>query len=99
VTTLNLRVVELDIERGLILVEARPRNAGGWIYVRDAVKKALPKEAPKPGKYRMADAASGGVAGKRRGQRVKIDITSSTARPPVRLTSTMRFLASFRARI
>ena len=47
VTTLNLRVVDLDIERGLILVEgAVPGTAGSWIYVRDAVKKALPKEAP-----------------------------------------------------
>jgi large subunit ribosomal protein L3 len=64
VTTLNLRVVELDIERGLILVEgAVPGTSGGWIYVRDAVKKALPKEAPKPGKYRMTNAASGGAAG------------------------------------
>jgi large subunit ribosomal protein L3 len=63
VTTLNLRIVELDIERGLILVEgAVPGNSGGWIYVRDAVKKPLPKEAPKPGKYRMANAASGGAA-------------------------------------
>src|SRR5277367_4755543 len=59
VTTLNLRIVELDIERGLILVEgAVPGTSGGWIYVRDAVKKALPQEAPKPGKYRMANAAS-----------------------------------------
>src|ERR1700758_4953173 len=54
VTTLNLRVVQLDVERGLILVEgAVPGTAGGWIYVRDAVKKALPKDAPQPGKYRM----------------------------------------------
>src|SRR6202040_2434424 len=64
VTTLNLRIVELDIARGLILVEgAVPGTSGGWIYVRDAVKKALPQEAPKPGKYRMANAASGGAAG------------------------------------
>src|ERR1700726_2050523 len=64
VTTLNLRIVELDTERGLILVEgAVPGTSGGWIYVRDAVKKALPKEAPKPGKYRLTNAASGGPAG------------------------------------
>ncbi len=64
VTTLNLRIVDLDIERGLILVEgAVPGTSGSWIYVRDAVKKALPKEAPKPGKYRIADAASGGASG------------------------------------
>lgn len=64
VTTLNLRVVETDAERGLILVEgAVPGTAGSWIVVRDAVKKALPKEAPQPGKYRMPGTASGGVAG------------------------------------
>ena len=53
VTTLNLKVVQTDIERGLILVEgAVPGHKGGWITVRDAVKKALPKDAPKPGKFR-----------------------------------------------
>ena len=62
-TTLNLRVVELDIDRGLILVEgAVPGTSGSWIYVRDAVKKALPKDAPKPGKYRMADAVASGAS-------------------------------------
>jgi large subunit ribosomal protein L3 len=54
VTTLNLRVVQTDVERGLILVEgAVPGFAGGWIQVRDAVKKALPKDAPVPGKFRV----------------------------------------------
>jgi large subunit ribosomal protein L3 len=63
-----LRVVELDIERGLILVEgAVPGTPGGWIYVRDAVKKPLPKEAPQPGKYRMIGAAAGGAAGEETG--------------------------------
>ena len=58
VTTLNLRVVQTDVERGLILVEgAVPGAKGGWITVRDAVKKALPKDAPKPGKFKIADAA------------------------------------------
>ena len=56
VTTLNLKVVRLDVERGLILVEgAVPGAKGGWITVRDAVKKKLPKEAPKPGKFRLAE--------------------------------------------
>jgi large subunit ribosomal protein L3 len=55
VTTLNLRVVQTDVERGLLLVEgAVPGSKGGWIMVRDAVKKPLPKEAPKPGKFRVA---------------------------------------------
>jgi len=56
VTTLNLKVVQTDVERGLILVEgAVPGHKGGWITVRDAVKKTLPKEAPKPGKFRLPD--------------------------------------------
>src|SRR5580704_17697168 len=56
VTTLNLKVVQTDVARGLILVEgAVPGAKGGWITVRDAVKKPLPKEAPKPGKFKLAD--------------------------------------------
>jgi len=55
ITTLNLRVVQTDVERGLILVEgAVPGSKSGWIGVRDAVKKPLPKEAPKPGKFKVA---------------------------------------------
>src|SRR6195952_338568 len=56
ITTLNLRVVQTDVARGLILVEgAVPGSKGGWIAVRDAVKKKLHKDAPKPGKFRLAD--------------------------------------------
>src|ERR1700682_980815 len=58
VTTLNLKVVMTDVERGLVLVEgAVPGAKGGWITLRDAVKKALPKDTPKPGKFRLPDAA------------------------------------------
>jgi len=47
--------VQTDAARGLILVEgAVPGSKGGWIAVRDAVKKPLPKEAPKPGKFKVA---------------------------------------------
>ncbi|MFT0892443.1 50S ribosomal protein L3 [Pseudochelatococcus sp. G4_1912] len=57
VTTQNLRVVQTDVERGLILVEgAVPGVAGGWITVRDAVKRTLPKEAPVPGSFRESSA-------------------------------------------
>jgi large subunit ribosomal protein L3 len=58
VTTQNLKVVSTDVERGLILVQgAVPGVNGGWIRVRDAVKRPLPKDAPVPGKFR--EAASG----------------------------------------
>jgi len=63
VTTQNLRVVQTDLSRGLILVEgAVPGVRGGWIFVRDAVKRALPVDAPKPGKFRIAGAADHAVA-------------------------------------
>jgi large subunit ribosomal protein L3 len=63
VTTLNLKVVQTDPDRGLVLVEgAVPGSKGGWITIRDAVKKALPKDAPKPGKFRGVN-GNGAAAG------------------------------------
>jgi large subunit ribosomal protein L3 len=59
VTTLNLKVVSTDPERGLILVEGSvPGVKGGWIMVRDAVKKPAPKDLPNPGKFVTGDAAA-----------------------------------------
>jgi len=59
VTTLNLKVVMTDVERGLVYVEgAVPGHKGGWIMLRDAVKKALPKDLPTPGKFRLPQAAA-----------------------------------------
>ena len=56
VTTLNLKVVQTDVARGLILVEGSvPGFAGGYIRVRDAIKKALPKDVPTPGKFRVKE--------------------------------------------
>jgi large subunit ribosomal protein L3 len=63
VTTQNLRVVSTDAERGLILVEgAVPGVKGGWIQVRDAVKRSLPEEAPRPGAFREAKPVEGPAA-------------------------------------
>jgi large subunit ribosomal protein L3 len=61
VTTQNLRVVRTDVERGLILVEgAVPGHAGGYIYIKDAVKRKAPADLPMPGKFRTSgdDAAA-----------------------------------------
>jgi large subunit ribosomal protein L3 len=58
VTTQNLKVVSTDADRGLILVQgAVPGVNGGWIRIRDAVKRALPKDAPLPGKFKLNDGA------------------------------------------
>ena len=55
VTTLNLTVWRVDAERGLILVKgAVPGTEGTFVKIRDAVKKALPADAPKPGAFRTA---------------------------------------------
>ena len=59
VTTQNLRVVQTDVERGLILVEgAVPGHAGGWIFVKDAVKRKAPADLPMPGKFREKNGAA-----------------------------------------
>ena len=49
VTAQNLTVVSADDERGLLLVRgAVPGSKGGWVLISDALKKALPEEAPLP---------------------------------------------------
>jgi large subunit ribosomal protein L3 len=59
VTTQNLEVVQTDKDRGLILVRgAVPGNKGNWVLVRDAVKRALPESAPRPGSFRKAGGAA-----------------------------------------
>lgn len=65
VTTQNLKVVRTDVERGLIMVEGSvPGSKGGWILVRDAIKKALPENVPVPGAFRQNSAVAAAEAGK-----------------------------------
>jgi len=60
VTTLNVEVVKTDAERGLVMVRgAVPGVKGAWVTVRDAVKRPLHKDAPKPGKFKAAATAAG----------------------------------------
>ena len=49
VTTLNLVVAAVDAERGLLMVKgAVPGAKGGFVLVRDAVKRPRPDDAPYP---------------------------------------------------
>ena len=49
ITTLNLQIVSVDPELGVVMVKgAVPGAEGGYVYIRDAVKRARPKEAPLP---------------------------------------------------
>jgi large subunit ribosomal protein L3 len=57
VTTQNLQVVKTDADRGLIMIKgAVPGSKGGWVTVKDAVKKPLPENVPFPAALRTADA-------------------------------------------
>ena len=55
VTTQNLEVVATDGENGLILVKgAIPGSKGGWVYISDSVKRALPEGVPFPAGLKAA---------------------------------------------
>jgi large subunit ribosomal protein L3 len=59
VTTQNLKVVKTDAERGLIMIRgAVPGSKGGWVLLRDAVRRAVPENAPRPGAIRGASVAT-----------------------------------------
>lgn len=59
VTTQNLEIVKTDAERGLIMVKgAVPGSKGGWVTIRDAVKRAAPDNLPMPAALRGAATAA-----------------------------------------
>ena len=56
-TVQNLEVVRSDTERGIIMVKgAVPGARGGWVEVRDAVKKAAPNLPAFPSRAAAGDA-------------------------------------------
>ncbi len=56
VTTQNLQVVRTDVERGLIMIKGSvPGSKGGWVFIRDAVKKAAPEGAAFPGSFKKPE--------------------------------------------
>jgi large subunit ribosomal protein L3 len=63
VTTLNLEVAKVDVERGLIMVRGSvPGAKGGWVMVRDAVKSAVPKDVPRPASVKKTEKAAAPAA-------------------------------------
>ena len=55
VTTQNLQVVRTDADRGLIMVKGSvPGSKGGWVTVKDAVKKATPENLIYPAALKSA---------------------------------------------
>jgi large subunit ribosomal protein L3 len=58
VTTQNLRVVATDPARGLIMLRgAVPGAEGGFVMIKDAVKRKAPKDLPFPAALRAGEAA------------------------------------------
>jgi large subunit ribosomal protein L3 len=55
VTTLNLTVFRVDVERGLILLKgAVPGTEGTFVKIRDAIKHGAPDGVPTPGAIKQA---------------------------------------------
>ena len=59
VTTLNLEVVQVDEERGLVMIKgAVPGSENGWVVLRDAVKAKLPEGLPFPAALKAVEEAA-----------------------------------------
>src|SRR5437899_6809638 len=53
VTTQSLRVVDADAERGILLIRGSvPGSEGGWVLIKDAVKRKPPDGLPFPAALR-----------------------------------------------
>ncbi|MGJ8605449.1 MAG: 50S ribosomal protein L3 [Marivita sp.] len=63
VTTQNLQVVKTDAERGIIMIKgAVPGSKGGWVTVKDAMKKPTPDNVVLPAALRSAQASAAAEA-------------------------------------
>jgi large subunit ribosomal protein L3 len=63
VTTQNLQVVKTDADRGLVFIKgAVPGSKGGWVTIKDAVKKAAPEGLPLPAAVKSAAAEAAAEA-------------------------------------
>jgi large subunit ribosomal protein L3 len=61
VTIQNLKIISADAERGLIYVAgAVPGYDGAYVLVKDAAKRATPKDLPFPAALRQAQQAQAG---------------------------------------
>ncbi len=63
VTTQNLQVVRTDADRGLIMIKgAVPGSKGGWVTIKDAVKKPVPENVILPAALKSAAAEAARAA-------------------------------------
>jgi large subunit ribosomal protein L3 len=85
VTIQNLEVVKTDTTRGLLMVKgAVPGAKGGWILLRDAVKRPLPADLPYPAGLVEAEApAEQAAAEEAPAEDVTEEIVEEAAEAPV----------------
>jgi large subunit ribosomal protein L3 len=63
ITTQNLQVIKTDSDRGIIMVRgAVPGSKGGWVTIKDAVKKAVSENVIFPAALRSAAAVAKAAA-------------------------------------
>lgn len=56
-TTQHLEIARIDAERGLIMIKgAVPGAEGGFLYIRDAVRRPTPEGVPMPAAIKASDA-------------------------------------------
>ena len=72
-TVQNLQVVGADYERGLLFIKGGvPGSNGSWLSLKDAVKKALPSDAPFPAGIKVLKA-----------RKVELDKAQSEEKPSI----------------
>jgi large subunit ribosomal protein L3 len=60
VTTQSLQVIAADSERGVLLIKGSvPGSPGGYVLVKDAVKRKVPEGLPFPAALRDTPAPAG----------------------------------------
>ena len=80
VTTQNLLVVKTDADLGLIMVRgAVPGAKGGWVALRDAIKRGIPENAPLPGAFRVAKASSEAAAAEAKKEEAAAEVQGGDA--------------------
>lgn len=63
VTTQNVQIAKVDIERGLIMVRGSvPGAKGAWIQIKDAVKQGKPEGVQYPGSFKAPEAKAAETA-------------------------------------
>ena len=58
-TTQHLEIARVDVARGLIMIKgAVPGAEGGYLYIKDAVRRPTPEGVPMPAAIRASAAAA-----------------------------------------